>query len=157
MINRFKQDNSGSAHINTLLFVVVTLIFFVLFMTYASCLVQLKNIQQVAEQTLNKSTTLTAIQIADSVKNGNDYTTIINEYRFTDSISYELGLNENNQYLDKNSDLLYEISDFEFSFVVNERLNTKVLFVVSIPVNFLHIKTYINVPMTIVSRYKIKV
>lgn len=152
------RENKGNAYLNVAVFIVVIMMLFVVFMVYITTLSTLNNLNAVSEQTLSKTTTLTSIDIMDSVKNGNDYTSLINDYSFIDSITYELGLNSNNEYLDENGAVAYSVSDFDFSFVVDEKLNTKVKFTVSIPMNFMGVTiTYINVPMTIVSRYTLKV
>lgn len=83
--------------------------------------------------------TMKSIEAFDSIKTGTDYISSFDEEDFKDYFCEYNGLQENgNEMIAKTTTGIekYRVSDFELSFIENQRLKMQVKYVITIPVSF---------------------
>lgn len=83
--------------------------------------------------------TMKSIEAFDSIKTGTDYISSFDEEDFKDYFCEYNGLQENgNEMIAKTTtgNEKYRVSDFELSFIENQRLKMQVQYVITIPVSF---------------------
>ncbi len=83
--------------------------------------------------------TMKSIEAFDSIKTGTDYISSFDEEDFKDYFCEYNGLQENgNEMIAKTTTGIekYRVSDFELSFIENQRLKMQVKYVITIPISF---------------------
>lgn len=83
--------------------------------------------------------TMKSIEAFDSIKTGTDYILSFDEEDFRDYFCEYNGLQENeNEMIAKTTTGIekYRVSDFELSFIENQRLKMQVKYVITIPISF---------------------
>ena len=83
--------------------------------------------------------TMKSIEAFDSIKTGTDYISSFDEENFKDYFCEYNGLQENgNEMIAKTNTGIekYRVSDFELSFIENQRLKMQVKYVITIPISF---------------------
>ena len=83
--------------------------------------------------------TMKSIEAFDSIKTGTDYISSFDEEDFKDYFCEYNGLQENgNEMIAKTNTGIekYRVSDFELSFIENQKLKMQVKYVITIPISF---------------------
>jgi hypothetical protein len=153
-------NKKGMSHVQTAVIVLILAMILSVVLSYASMMAVLKTTRENTELALDSFVTQNSVYIYDSLKNGNDFTDILNKEIFLKQIIsvYRLDISGNMIYsTDEDENLIYRMTVPNVDFEYENTLNLRVDYTVTIPVTFAgrHI-TDLTIQQKVTSRYNLK-
>lgn len=132
-IQRLKKilvDKSGSALLLSMGVLLGLLLLCSPIYVFAQCNTQMSFIKETSQNAIDVYTVKTGKDIMASVKNGNDFTKIIDKARFVNDFKEELSFKKGSFTGFAGSDQLLEVSNIKVDFLIDKALKTKVSYTV---------------------------
>lgn len=129
-MNRLKkllQNNRGDALIFGVAVTLTVLILFYCILAFVQLKITTANIQTTAEQVLDTYTSTQGRIAVDSIKNGTDYTVLMDKDLYDERLQEALGVG--NDFIGYNGDKIrFHLSELKLSYTVDHRINSRVSF-----------------------------
>jgi len=159
MIKKIKKlllDNKGSSIITAMcVILIVALLSYPIFEFYQTSIV-VRHIRNKGQITIDTYTIKKGKEIVHSIKNGNDYTTKLNEKLLLNDYIHTLKIDENFKGYDKDK-VSFSISNIKTSFVIDKVLKTQLSYTLHVPFYFVGIPLFTrDIPVKLHSRYNLK-
>lgn len=129
MINRIfmlMKCKKGNATVIMAMSIVLFLsIFAVVVATFAFAGSRITHVRNTSQNTIDVYTIKTGRKIMSSIKNGHDFSKLIDEQKFLNDLIKQLNVRNAYKGYDENGDLIYEVKDIELSFIYDASLKTE--------------------------------
>lgn len=153
-------SKEGISHIKTAVMVLVFCMILSAVLTYAGMMTIIQNSKDTTNRVLDSFVTHNTTVIYDSLKNGHDFTSELNDNYYKNLLFCEFSLDfrENNIYaLDDEGQIVYYMTNPDVTYDYANTLKLKSSYTIGIPVRFAgKVVTYLKVPLTVYSYYKLK-
>jgi hypothetical protein len=148
------------SHIKTAVIVLIIAMILSLVLTYASIMTIVQTTKSNTERVLNSFVTQNATYIYSSIKNGNDFTSVIDANYFIFQFSSDRTLDFDGKYFynrDRKGDYNFRMTTPQTAFTVNNTLNLTCAFDILIPIDFAEKRvTELIIPIQVKTSYNIK-
>lgn len=149
-------NNRGDALIFGVLMTLVVLILFYCVLSF----VQLKSttayVQNTAEQVLDTYTSTQGRNAVESIKNGTDYTVVLDKDLYTQRLQARLGVGSSLTGYSASGRVRFQITNIKLDYAVTNTINSKVTFHLAEPVYFFGFQVPLSSDVTVTSKYNIK-
>ncbi len=150
------HSNRGDALIFGIVMMLVVLMVYYCVLTFTKLKITTAHIQNTAEQVLDTYTTTQGRNAVESIKNGTDYTVVLDKDLYTQRLKDALDINNDFTGYDQNRKG-FQISDVTLNYSVSNTIDSNVAFKLNEPIYFFGIEvTAINATVTVASKYNIK-
>ena len=153
-------NKRGDGYIWTCVLVVALCMIIAVFITFTSAVNIVRMTEKNSRIVLDSFVMKNSILIYDSIKNGNDYTSALNENEYIDDLCEFCTFEKNGEFLyayTSEGELKYKISKPDVSFSSGSTLKIFANYVVYYPVDFNGVMIYtIEIPITVESKFNEK-
>lgn len=152
------KDKSGSVLVLCMGWLLVILIALSPLYVFAECNAQVSNVKETSQNSLDVYTVKMGKEIMKSIKNGNDFTHILDKSAFITELKNELGFRKGEFVgVDAKGNMVLEVKNIKAEFIMEKSLKTKITYEVIYQFYFMG-KPLFRTPFNIVqeSRYNLR-
>lgn len=132
------KDQSGKVLVFSMGYLLFILLLSCPIYVFAQCSAQIAFVKDTSQNALDVYTVKTGKDIMSSIKNGYDYTDLLNEQRFVSELKSELDFSQNNFVgVDNKGKEILRLSNIKASFIFDKSLKTEVKYTVTYQFYFL--------------------
>lgn len=155
-IRKLLSNNRGDALIFGVFVMLTVLMIFYCVLAFVQLKVTTANIQTTAEQVLDTYTSTQGRNAVESIKNGTDYTVVLDQDLYVERFQDSLGIG--NSFIGYNGNKIrFQLADIHLNYTVDRQINSSVTFHLSEPLYFFGAEvTSLSSNVTVYSKYNIK-
>lgn len=158
-MGRFKKafwNNRGDALIFGVLMTLVVLILFYCVLSFIQLKATTAYIRNTAEQVLDTYTSTQGKDAVESIKNGTDFTVVLDKDLYIQRYQTALGIGSNFTGYSDSGRVRFQITNIALDYAVTNTINSKVTFHLVEPVYFFGFQVPLTGDVTVTSKYNIK-
>ncbi len=153
---QLKSKRGDALVISVIVAMVIMMLFFCLYQLGRN-ISTISYVRDTSERVFDIYTTSTGKEIMSSIKSGNDYVVNINQTSYIKQLEKSLGLTNNNLIGYTDGVKRFKITNLDTSYIINNALKTKVMYVLNVPYYFFGIEvTTLSKKVVIECRYNLK-
>lgn len=151
------KDNSGSAIVLTMGFLLAALLLCTPVYVFAQVNTQISKVTEISQNSLDVYTIKMGKAVMKSVKNGNDYTELLDQSMFVRDLTKQLDFRTGLTATDSKGNLILDISNVKAKFILDKSLKTTVKYDIKYQYYFLSRPLFTDTfTVTQESRYNLK-
>lgn len=155
-IRTLLHNNRGDALIFGIVIMLVVLMIFYCVLTFTKIKITTAHIQNTAEQVLDTYTTTQGRNAVESIKNGTDYTVVLDKDLYAQRFQNALDISNDFTGYEKDR-IKFQISDILLNYTVDKAINSNITFRLKEPIYLFGVEvTALNDTVTVASKYNVK-